>query len=230
MFIFQEILKQYKISYKITTTKKNNLIETKKKLGSMTNIEQTISIIGLGNWGNDYVKTRHNFGFIFCDFIAEKIGEKFKDIKFGIYFETNIEGKKVFVFKGKTFMNLSGETAKKFLDKFNLWKSQIIICHDDLDIPFGMIKIKKNGGTGGHKGIESIIEHIGVNNIRFRFGIGRPEKPQDIAEYVLSIFSHEELASLNQILETGFSALITLVKEGVDKAMSLFNNRKIYHL
>ncbi len=197
---------------------------------SMMNTKQIISIIGLGNWGNEYLKTRHNFGFIFCDFIAEKTGEKFKDIKFGTYFETNIEGKKVFVFKGKTFMNISGETAKKFLDKFNLWKSQIIICHDDLDIPFGMIKIKENGGTGGHKGIESIVKHIGGNNIRFRFGIGRPQKHQDIAEYVLEEFSPNELANLSKILETGFSALITLAKEGVAKAMSLFNSRKIYHL
>jgi PTH1 family peptidyl-tRNA hydrolase len=186
-----------------------------------------ISIIGLGNWGKEYLRTRHNFGFIFCDFVAEKTGERFKNLKFGAYFETQIEGKRVFVFKGKTFMNISGEAAKKFLDEFNLWRYEIIVCHDDLDIPFGMIRIKKNGGTGGHKGVESIVKNIGKDNIRFRFGIGRPGKDKNIADYVLSEFSDEELNNLEKILELGFSALITLASEGVEKAMSLYNSRKI---
>lgn len=181
----------------------------------------------LGNWGKKYEKTRHNFGFILGEFIAKKLSEKFKDIDFGVFFKTKISGQQLYVFKGKTFMNLSGEPIRRFIDFFNLKNANLIIAYDDITIPFGKIKIAQNGGAGGHKGVQSVIEHLGKDNIRIKLGIGKKRKEQNLAEFVLEEFSQEELEKLDKILDFAFSAIMTMISEGIEKAMSLYNHKSV---
>lgn len=127
-------------------------------------------------------------------------------------------------------MNLSGETAKKFLDllmrKNPESKLETLICHDDLDIPFGRIKIYRNGGSGGHNGVKSIIENIGKENIRIRLGIGEQKnvRKTDTVDYVLSKFSKNEMEKIPRILEAAYQAVETIINESVEKAMSVFNS------
>ncbi|MCS7213216.1 MAG: aminoacyl-tRNA hydrolase [Candidatus Calescibacterium sp.] len=187
-------------------------------------------LICLGNWGENYKYTRHNFGFLLADHICQKLSERFISIQFGEYLHTNKLKEELYVFKGKTFMNLSGETAKKFLDllmrKNPESKLETLICHDDLDIPFGRIKIYRNGGSGGHNGVKSIIENIGKENIRIRLGIGEQKnvRKTDTVDYVLSKFSKNEMEKIPRILEAAYQAVETIINESVEKAMSVFNS------
>ena len=193
----------------------------------------TFVLICLGNFGEEYRETRHNFGFMLADFISERIGLDFKDIGYGKYLSFEHGEKTIFVFKGKTYMNLSGAPARRFVEDFGFLQHgrkkqeiEFVLAHDDLDIPFGRIKIAKNGGAGGHKGVLSLIQHIGKDNIRIKMGIGKPKKGGiEIADYVLSSFSPSEKKFVPEILKISFDAFMTMVDEGVEKAMSLFNSK-----
>ena len=193
----------------------------------------TFVLICLGNFGKEYRETRHNFGFMLADFISEEIGLSFKDTGYGKYLSFEHESRKIFVFKGKTYMNLSGVPARRFAEDFGFIHRgqkkegiEFVIAHDDLDIPFGRIKIAKNGGAGGHKGVISLIQHIGKDNIRIKMGIGKP-KNMEVADYVLSKFSSSERKFVPEILRVCFDAFMTMVSESIEKAMSLFNSKNV---
>lgn len=181
-------------------------------------------LICLGNKGDEYKYMRHNFGFILADYISQKTSQRFKKINFGEYTYIKEFKKELYVFKGETYMNLSGITAKKFLDYLSLEDYQVGVAYDDMDIPFGKVKISVNGGPGGHKGVKSIIENIGKDNIRIRLGIG---KGKDAVDHVLSNFSKEEMEKIPKILDMAFEAIKTILNENVEKAMSLFNSKTI---
>ncbi len=152
-------------------------------------------IVGLGNPGREYEKTRHNIGFEFIDFFSKKIkcllDKKNKLANWGI---KTIKGKKIVILKPLTYMNLSGDAVLFSIRKNKIDINEILIIHDDIDLPLYKIKIKKGGGAAGHKGIESIIEKLNDNNFsRVRIGVGKPENKNDVVDYVLSKFKDEEM-------------------------------------
>lgn len=184
-------------------------------------------IVGLGNPGPRYSKTRHNVGFRVIDRLAKdyRIALEEKDI--AISGKGTIEGQGVVLLKPLTFMNRSGLAVRKALRKANILPGQapgnLIVIHDDLDIETGEIKIRKTGSSGGHKGIESIIQEIGTRDFfRVKLGIGRDRNiPTD--QYVLGTFRESEKNTINDAIINAAGAVLAVVNEGVERAMNKFN-------
>lgn len=150
-------------------------------------------IFGLGNPGKKYEKTKHNIGFLALDAIARSNGMSFGKTKFNaIYAEGNIGTEKVVLIKPQTFMNLSGQSVRPWIDFYDVDLEDILVIYDDLDIPAGSVRLRFQGGHGGHNGMKSIIQHLGTKSFnRVRVGIGRPYPQQDVVSHVLSPFSKE---------------------------------------
>ena len=158
-------------------------------------------VIGLGNPGKKYEKTRHNIGFIVVDSLRKKLNINDEREKFqALVSEKNVDGEKVIFFKPQTFMNLSGNAVIEIINFYKLdSKKDIIVIYDDMDLSFGDIRIREKGSSGGHNGIKSIISHIGEEFIRIKCGIGAKEK--DAVEHVLGEFNQTEQKDLDEILE-----------------------------
>lgn len=182
-------------------------------------------IIGLGNPEEEYSKTRHNMGFNTINKIAEKYDIKMNKTKFkGIYESAIIEGQKVMLVKPQTYMNLSGECVKEFVNFYKIEKEEIVIIYDDMDIEPGKIKIRKKGSSGGHNGIKSIIENLGTEEFpRIRIGIGRPTQKDDKINYVIGAIPEEENQKLQEGVEKAQEAVIEILKNGIDNAMNKLN-------
>ena len=182
-------------------------------------------IIGLGNPEEEYSKTRHNMGFNAINKIAEQYGIKVNKSKFqGLYESAIIEGQKVMLIKPQTYMNLSGECIKQFVDFYKIQKEEILVIYDDMDIEPGKIKIRKKGGTGGHNGMKSIIKMLGTEEfVRIRTGIGRPEHSGDDINYVIGAIPEEEIPKLQEGVEKAKEAVIEILKNGIDSAMNKLN-------
>ena len=171
-------------------------------------------IVGLGNIGESYTKTRHNAGFLFADFFADDLGFGFE--KNGFHSscrEKTIVGDKFVVQKPKTFMNESGSAVLAISSFYKIPSSNVFVVHDDIDLSFGEVRIKFSGGHGGHNGLRSIDSHVGKEYWRVRIGVGRPELKTDVAHYVLSSFSSGEIAFLHSnifnVLSENFVSLVT---------------------
>ena len=183
-------------------------------------------IVGLGNPGKQFENTRHNVGFEAVNRIAGNF--QFSIFNFQSIFnaeisEGEISGKKIILVKPQTFMNESGKSVKKILIKIKDQISNIIIIHDDIDLPVGKIKIVKDRGSAGHKGIESIIQNIGNENlIRIRIGIS-PQENIEAKKIVLKKFSEEEQEVISQTIAKTAEVIDYLIKNDLDKAMSLYN-------
>jgi peptidyl-tRNA hydrolase, PTH1 family len=185
-------------------------------------------IIGLGNPGEKYENTRHNIGFTAVKKLREK--NNFSDFKFhkksnALIADGLIGNEKIILAQPQTFMNLSGSTASVLSDYYQIEQKNIIIIHDDIDIPLGQIKISQDSGSGGHKGVESIINNLSTKNFtRIRIGIlpnfGKPEKVED---FVLKKFSKEEGKILEEVIIKITGAIEILIKDGPEKAMNKFN-------
>ena len=160
-------------------------------------------IVGLGNPGKEYELTRHNIGFIVLDNLAEKAGiEISKSAHKGILGKGNYLGNTVYLFKPLTFMNKSGEALREVKNFYKIPADQIIVVHDELDLPLGDIRNKFGGGTAGHNGLKSIIEKTGDKDFhRIRIGIGKPEYKTQVVDHVLSTFSEDEFKDLDNIIE-----------------------------
>ena len=182
-------------------------------------------IIGLGNPEEEYSKTRHNMGFNAINKIAEQYGIKVNKSKFqGLYESAIIEGKKVMLIKPQTYMNLSGECIKQFVDFYKIPNEDILVIYDDMDIEPGKIKIRKKGGAGGHNGMKSIIKMLGTEEFaRIRTGIGRPEHSGDDINYVIGAIPEEEIPKLQEGVEKAKEAVIEILKNGIDSAMNKLN-------
>ena len=182
-------------------------------------------IIGLGNPEEEYSKTRHNMGFNAINKIAEQYGLKVNKNKFqGLYESAIIEGQKVILIKPQTYMNLSGECVKQFVDFYKIQKEEILVIYDDMDIGTGKIKIRKKGSAGGHNGMKSIISMLGTEEFtRIRIGIGRPEHNGDDINYVIGSIPEEEIPKLEEGVEKAKEAVIEILKNGVDSAMNKLN-------
>lgn len=183
-------------------------------------------IVGLGNPGKQYSETRHNVGFKVIDFLRKKyqISEILRKKYFNGW-KMKIEGKDVLILKPKTYMNESGKAVKAAIDFFCEKIENLVIIHDDLDIELGKMKIIRDKGPGGHKGVISVIENIGGNNfIRVRIGIGRKKIEGSYVDYVLSPFSEEEKKIINGVIEKSAEAIEEILRSSLEKAMSLYNN------
>lgn len=182
-------------------------------------------IIGLGNPEEEYSKTRHNMGFNVINKIAEQYGIKINKSKFqGLYESAIIEGQKVMLIKPQTYMNLSGESVKQFVDFYKIPKEEILVIYDDMDIEPGKIKIRKKGGAGGHNGMKSIIKMLGTEEFaRIRTGIGRPIHSGDDINYVIGAIPEEEIPELQKGVEKAKEAVIEILKNGIDSAMNKLN-------
>lgn len=184
-------------------------------------------IVGLGNPGKKYEKTRHNIGFMVVDKLREQYNISDEREKFqALISEKNIDGEKVIFFKPQTFMNLSGNAIIEIINFYKLdSKKDIIVIYDDMDLDFGDIRIRERGSSGGHNGIKSIISHIGEEFIRIKCGIGA--KKDDTIEYVLGEFSQTEQKELGEILEKINNCVIEIITvQNLDKIMQKYNKKK----
>ena len=183
-------------------------------------------ILGLGNPGRGYHWTRHNVGFLLLDGLAKKHGiEVSRRGMQSLYGRGRIGTEEVILAKPQTFMNLSGEAAQRLLQFFKIPPENLIVLHDDLDLPMGKPRIRVRGGHGGHKGIRSIVEALGSDNfVRFKMGIGRPSRPgQDPADFVLEPLGEGEREEFKKMLEENLEALEALLLEGPQAAMNRFH-------
>lgn len=185
-------------------------------------------IVGLGNPGSEYAKTRHNCGFRAIDLLASKLGCKIDKKKFqGLYGQVQRDGKKIFLLKPLTYMNLSGGSVLQLSAYFGISPQRIIIIFDDISLPLGALRIRANGSAGGHNGIKSIISELGSQEFpRIKIGVGERAAPeQDLAEWVLSPFSAEEERILSTSLEDASKAALSIVDTGVSTAANQFNRK-----
>jgi PTH1 family peptidyl-tRNA hydrolase len=185
-------------------------------------------VVGLGNPGSRYQWTRHNAGFMVLDRLSVMTGIPITRKNFsGLCGEGHWQGERIILLKPQTFMNLSGRSVSEAVRFHKIELDDLIVVHDDLDIPFGRIKMKTGGGNGGHNGLKSLTSSLGSGDfIRLRVGIGRPARG-DVVDYVLSPFARDEMNDLLPVLDGAADMLETLLKEGLPKAMSIFNNKDL---
>jgi len=183
-------------------------------------------IAGLGNPGRGYRHTRHNAGFMVVDQLAGLTGIKVRGFRYRARTGSgNYRGMKLMLLKPRTYMNLSGKSIKPALKALRLFPENLVVIHDDLDLSVGRIKVKLGGGSGGHKGVQSIIEELGTQDFaRIRIGIGKP-RDMDPADYVLTPFDEEELSLVKEAVKKGARAALAVCGEGVDRAMNEFNSK-----
>ena len=184
-------------------------------------------IVGLGNPEEEYSNTRHNMGFDVINKISKKYNIEVNKNKFnGLYGKGEIEGEKVVLIKPQTYMNLSGEAVKKFADFYKIEPEKIILIFDDIEVEKGMIRIRKQGSGGSHKGMQSVVSLLGTEKIpRVRVGIGKPERMNNMIEYVIYKINKEEQELLKPGIEKAEEAVEVIIKHGIDKAMNQFNNK-----
>jgi PTH1 family peptidyl-tRNA hydrolase len=174
-------------------------------------------VFGLGNPGKEYVNTRHNVGFQIIDAIGKSFRVPIKQYACKAVFGKLVRnsGDEIILFKPQTYMNLSGDSVKECLIKFKGTPDKMLIIHDDIDLPFGTIRLKNGGGSGGQKGIKSTIEKVGTNEFfRLKIGIGRPSSSSDVVDYVLETFNCSERKNLPEIIQEAILTTLDLVDYG----------------
>ena len=187
-------------------------------------------IVGLGNPGKDYAKTKHNCGFRVLDILSEKLGCKIDKGKFqGLYGQTTVNGKKLFLLKPQTYMNLSGKSVLQLSAYFNIPPQRIIVIFDDISLAPGCLRVRPNGSAGGHNGIKSIINELGSQEFpRVKVGVGgKPTPDSDLAQWVLSPFSAAEEKALSTSLQNAADAALYLIEHGVPETANRYNISKI---
>jgi peptidyl-tRNA hydrolase, PTH1 family len=180
-------------------------------------------VIGLGNPGREYERSRHNMGFLVIDELARRLGGRVSDrAARSLTGRIRVGERELVLAKPQTMMNLSGLAAKALRAKYDVPLERTLVIHDDLDHPFGRLRLRKSGSSAGNHGIDSLIGSFGTQDfIRFRVGIGRP--PGDGVDYVLSPFTSEERAQLPAIVGRTADAVLFTVEHGIDRAMTEFN-------
>jgi PTH1 family peptidyl-tRNA hydrolase len=182
-------------------------------------------LIGLGNPGREYRDSRHNVGFMVIDRVAVRLNARGMKVQSKAIVMTAMHvDRKLILAKPQTYMNLSGQSVQGLIHFYKLPLTNVLIAHDDLDIPFGTIRIRPGGGPGGQRGMASTIEQLGTKDFpRLRMGIGRPPGRMDSAAYVLQDFSRDEMKILSEILDRAADAALEFVVGGLDKAMNKYN-------
>ena len=183
-------------------------------------------IVGLGNPGREYENTRHNIGFMTIDKFADKLGVSITSEKFnGLYTQTIINGEKVILLKPQSFINLSGEVIRKYVDYFKIDINDILIIHDDLDLPVGTYKLKQKGSSGGHNGLKNIELHLGTQVYkRIKIGISN-NKMIDTKDYVLGKITGEDNKLIEEVKNTAMNILDDYFKLSFTELMSKYNHK-----
>jgi PTH1 family peptidyl-tRNA hydrolase len=186
-------------------------------------------IMGLGNPGNRYRGTRHNIGFMVIEEIAERWDVDIKQKSFdALWNRGKVAGKNVLLAMPQTYMNLSGKAAGNLISYFKVDISNLIVIHDDLDLPFGTMRLKNSGGDAGHKGLKSIITALGTADfMRIRMGIGKPSDKTPVEDYVLQRFHSDESAMLQQAVQLASEATADILKIGMQQAMAKYHTKNI---
>ena len=180
-------------------------------------------IVGLGNIGDEYAMTRHNTGFMVLDAFAEASNIHFEDRRYGFVAETSLKGRKVFLLKPSTFMNLSGNAVRYWLNKENIEQSRLLVISDEVALPLGAFRLKANGSNGGHNGLGHIQQLIGQDYARLRMGIGNDFPRGMQVEWVLGKYSEEELKELQPSINTAVEIIKSFVLAGIDITMNQYN-------
>jgi len=181
-------------------------------------------IVGLGNPGRQHRENRHNIGFMLLDRLAARHSISLSRVQQrAIVGDGRILSQPVILAKPQTYMNLSGDAVGPLANFYKIPPERLLVIYDELDLPFGTLRLREKGGAGGHNGMRSIINHVGQNFPRLRLGIGRPPGRMAPAAYVLQDFSAADLPLLAQILDEGLTAVETILREGINLAMSRHN-------
>lgn len=183
-------------------------------------------IIGLGNIGAEYVNTRHNIGFKIVDYLADELGATFESVKLGSMTKVQVKGRTLLLLKPNTYMNLSGKAVLYWMQKENIPLENVLVVTDDLNLPFGAIRIKGKGSDGGHNGlkdIQSVLQN--TNYARFRFGISDDFKRGQQVDYVLGKWSDQETEALKERLQTAAEAIKSFALAGLNNTMNTFNGK-----
>jgi peptidyl-tRNA hydrolase, PTH1 family len=189
-------------------------------------VAEATLVVGLGNPGPSYAGNRHNFGFMVADALFARTGGRTWQEKFhGQFARVEVGGRPAFLLKPMKYMNVSGRSLARAAGFFQIDAGRIVVVHDDLDLPFGTVRIKVGGGAGGHNGVESCIADLGDPEfIRIRMGIGRPPFG-DATDFVLADFSVDERAVMTEIIAHGADAAENVIGRGAKAAMNAFNKR-----
>ncbi len=183
-------------------------------------------IVGLGNPGPEYAETRHNIGYMVLDAFAKASNIVFDDRRYGYVAETSLKGRKLFLLKPTTYMNLSGNAVRYWLNKENIDEHRMLVVVDDLSLPIGSMRLKSRGSAGTHNGLGHIQQLIGQDYPRLRLGIGNDFPRGSQVDFVLGHFTPEELPLLTPAIETSVDIIKSFVLAGVDITMNQFNKRK----
>ncbi len=182
-------------------------------------------VVGLGNPGREYRGNRHNVGFMTVDRVCEAFGIKIGKVQAKALIGSGLwQGRKIICAKPQTYMNLSGDAIGSLLRYYKVPLNQLIVAHDDLDLPVGTLRLRPGGGSAGQKGVESTIQKVGTPSFpRLRIGIGRPPGQMEAATYVLQDFSKADQEILSPTLDRAVEAVKVFILEGLDAAMNQFN-------
>ena len=180
-------------------------------------------IVGLGNVGTEYEQTRHNTGFMVLDAFAKASNIVFEDKRYGFVAETSLKGRKVFLLKPSTYMNLSGNAVRYWLNKENIDQQRLLVVSDDVALPVGAFRLKANGSNGGHNGLGHIQQLIGQQYARLRMGIGNDYPQGGQIDHVLGRFTPEEQERLQPSIDTAVDIIKSFVLAGIDITMNQYN-------
>ena len=186
-------------------------------------------IVGLGNPGIQYENTRHNAGFITIDYLARKYSIDVRKIKFkSLIGQGVISGHKVMLVKPQTYMNNSGEAIREIYKYFDFDHDKLIVIYDDIDIDFGSIRIRKKGSAGTHNGMKSIIYNLEFDDFpRIKVAVGKKPSYMDLANFVLSGFSKQEVKIIEEEVKLASDAIEMILEEGIEKTMSMYNSKRL---
>ena len=198
-------------------------------------------VVGLGNPGEEYAKTRHNIGFMLIDLIQKTFPvSPFQQNQWSYLRQANIKNTNVLLVQPQTYMNRSGLAVEEVLQQYDETPDHLIVIYDDLDLEPGRLRIRPRGGHGGHRGIKSIIEHLGTNQfVRMRIGIGRPQfdatqqepsSRQHVVDYVLQPFQQDEQLIITEVMTRSVSAIEYIVSEQIQIAMNLYNRNEFQEI
>ena len=211
--------------------KENNTDYTKPEVhehqkNNIESVSNKFLIVGLGNIGAEYVNTRHNIGFKIVDFFARKEGVSFETVKLGALAQYKFKGRTFLLLKPNTYMNLSGKAVQYWMDKENIPLENILVITDDLNLPFGTIRIRQKGSDGGHNGLKNINLVLNTQNYaRFRFGISDEFKKGKQVDYVLGDWDDAEKTALPERLELASEIIKSFGTAGLENTMTAFNGK-----
>jgi len=185
-------------------------------------------IVGLGNPGPKYTETRHNAGFWFVEEVARKYGATFRQEKkfHGEVAKVNVQGKDIWLMKPGTFMNRSGQATNSLLSFYRISAEQLLVAHDEIDLPPGTTKLKTGGGHGGHNGLRDIISQLGTKDFhRLRIGVGHPGSKDQVVDYVLHNASRDERILIDRDIDDAVSVIPELASGALEKAMQILHSK-----